>query len=125
MIRNKEFHSPPIYSCGYKFGFSIRFNNHEHLGMNFSLLKGENDDRLNWPLKGEMTFLLVNQTFGSVYDHEGTISSEHYPGWFNTPTIDDDPSHYRFPHFISHEDLNASGYIINNTILLRVLLKCV
>ena len=71
MIRKKEFQGPPLYSCGYKFRFSVQFNNQKYLGVNFSLLNGENDDKLNWPLKGEITFLLVNQTLGSEYDHVG------------------------------------------------------
>lgn len=127
LIRKKEFHSPPIYACGYKFRFFVQFNNQNNLGVNFSLLKGDKDDELIWPLKGEITFTLINKTFGSEYDHEQTISSEDHTTqeWFNKPTIGSDPSLYGIPHFISHEDLHSYGYIIDDSILLRVLLKCI
>ena len=126
IFRNKEFQSPPLYSCGYKFRFSVRFNNKQHLGVYFALLRGENDDELNWPLKGEITFLLVNQTFGSEYDHVERIWSEDYTDqvWFNPPMIDDNPFYLGYPNYISYKDLNACGYIIDDCILLRVILKC-
>ena len=122
IMRSKEFQGPPIYSCGYKFRFYVQFNNQQHLGVKFSLLKGENDDKLKWPLKGEITFFLVNQPQGSIDGLEGTISTENLEGWFGRPTTDNPPC-YGFADFISHEDLN--NYIINDSILLRVFLTCI
>ena len=122
MIRNKEFHSPPIYSCGYKFRFSIQYNNQEHLGVYLYLMKGENDEKLKWPFKGEVTFILL----GHNHNLKGTIPSEAHTsqGWCNKPTINHDPSLCGFPHFVSHEDLSTE-YITDDSILLQVFLKCI
>ena len=125
MFRNKEFQSPPLYSCGYKFRFSIQFNNQQHLGVNFTLLKEENYGKLKWPLKGDITFLLVNQSSSPICDYKRTISSEDHPlrGWFERPTAVGTPQCYGFVHFISH--LNLSKYIMDDSILLRVVLTCI
>ena len=125
MIRNMEYQGPLLYSCGYKFQFSIQFNNQQHLGVNFTLLKGENYGKLKWPLKGDITFLLVNQSSSPICDYKRTISSKDHPlgGWFKRLTAVGTPQCYGFVHFISHLDL--SKYIMNDSILLRVVLTCI
>lgn len=66
--RNARFPSPVFYTSmgGYKMGISVYANGkgsaqNTHLSVFAHIMEGENDNHLNWPLVGKITFSLLNQ----------------------------------------------------------------
>ena len=79
-----EWQSPPFYSHlqGYKMCFLVNANGHgsakgTHVSVWVHLMRGEFDDQLNWPFRGEVTIQLLNQ-LGDMYHATGTI---HFTDW--------------------------------------------
>ncbi|KAI6655882.1 Dynein heavy chain 17, axonemal [Oopsacas minuta] len=105
--KNKEVYSTPFYSCGYKIKFCVEFDENQ-LGVYFSLLKGEYDDELKWPLKGRVTITLVNQLNVSHGDITRSILSEDDPDNFEKP--ESVPNYLGFQEILSREDSNSFGY---------------
>ena len=67
-IDNDRFYSPAFYtsSKGYKMYIcvdanGIRDGKGTHVSVSARLMKGENDDFLQWPFTGKVTFKLLNQ----------------------------------------------------------------
>ena len=133
---SKEFKSRPFYTGhrGYKMCVIVEANGASkgkgtYLSIYAHLMKGENDDRLRWPLVGTVTFELLNQ----VADHGHRKSSCIFPS-------DDKDNHrvigheiadagYGCPKFISHAKLGVGSvhevskdvqYLKDDTLYLRV-----
>ena len=118
----KEFNSPPFYCCGYKFRFTIRFNNDEHIGIYAQLNKGENDGILTWPFGGEISFILVHDIgISSQFNYEKTILITG-SSCLKKPSSDGIKM-IGLAHFISHDDIHSDGFCTDDSILLRVLVK--
>ncbi len=62
-------YSPPVYThpWGYKICLGVcarGFGNNSHVSVFVYLMRGEQDDHLTWPLRGTITFQLLDQTGG-------------------------------------------------------------
>ena len=97
-----------------------------HVSVYVNLMRGEYDDRLTWPFRGETTIQLVNHysaqhhcektlTFGDAAESAGAsyrvISGERAQGW-------------GFRNFISHAEVESSfetrRYLNNDSLTFRV-----
>ena len=126
-----QWFSNPFYTGhnGYKLKLKVCANGAGkligmHVSVHVHLMKGENDERLTWPFKCDITIQLLNwrEDKGHV---EKTVS-------FNDRTdinacrrvMEEDTASYGFGYgqFISHSDLNHS--ITNNTVYINNDILC-
>lgn len=120
----QRFHSTSACAGGYKFAFYVEFGDERNLGIYFYLLKGERDDKLEWPLKCKIYFILINQLRHS--DLRKEMNSFDYPEnkCFDKPTSDDFSENIGYSNFISHDDVMSLGYCTKGCIFLRLSLIC-
>ena len=133
--KNKErWHSDPVYSHfgGYKMCLRVYSSGHgegkgAHLSLLICLMKGDNDDNLNFPFKGRIVVSLLNQL-----EDKNHLTKE---PWSPEDNIAEDISErvttgergkgWGFLKFIPHNDLNYNSdkncqYLKNDCIFLRV-----
>ena len=130
---NATWWSQPFYTSvnGYKLQLSVDVNGigsgaGTHLSLYVRLMKGDNDDKLSFPLNANITVQILNILSDSNH-REGTIP--HY----NAPvedrsrvTMEDTAPHGRgFPQFISHTELldntnNSVKFIDNDKLYIRI-----
>ena len=71
---NERWYSPPFYTHphGYKMCLCVYPNGYgsgkdTHLGVAVHMMRGEFDDHLKWPFRGNITFVLLDQEGGECY----------------------------------------------------------
>ena len=129
-------YSPPFYTGpgGYKMCLVVYANGRcdgagTHMSVFISLMRGEHDDKLTWPFRGDITIQLVNQNraqnhFESnvhVTNENGAADNEK-PG----QVISRERARYSWGYstFISHAKLESTArtkqYLKNNHLKFRV-----
>ena len=111
-------YSPPFSTgrCGYKLCLAVDANGWgdgegTHVGVSIYMMKGEYDDQLSWPFKGEIRVQLINLNISAppiekCLVQENHSSNESYSKFFGKVMRGDkSESAWGFPKFISHEDL--------------------
>lgn len=107
-----SWYSPPFYTSpqGYKFYLTVYANGSggaagKYVSVFVDIMKGEYDDRLNWPFQGAITFQLVNQREDS--DHIAWTAD--YSGWAGcgARVFTEERANRRLgkPKFISHLEI--------------------
>jgi hypothetical protein len=89
-----------------------------YMSLFFVLMKGEFDNILQWPFTHKVTFKLLNQ--GNGRDIIDTFQPDPMSTSFRKPKSDMNIAS-GCPRFVSHEDLNSGGFIVEDT----VFVKCV
>ena len=83
---------------------------HTHVGLSIFMMKGEYDDELSWPFKGEIKVKLINRT-SSVHIEKFLVKTDsiHTKGYTElfSRVLEGDRARSGFglPKFISYEDL--------------------
>ena len=124
---NGTWYSPPFYTHpnGYKMYLRIHANGSAsgrgtHLSVFVCLMRGENDDQLEWPFQGNITIQLVNQE--EDRDHvirtfySGTAPSERCERVISKECIENG---WGIGRFLSHAELQPK-YLKNNCIKLYI-----
>ena len=132
-----KWYSPPFYTgpAGYKMCLRVHGNGHKdgagtHVSVFVNLMRGEHDDKLTWPFRGDITIQLVNQYRDQ--DHvERTSDFADYNGSADNDTSGQVTSGERaesawgYRTFISHTKLEyAAGtqrYLKKDCIKFRVI----
>ena len=86
-----------------------------HLSLFFVVMRGEFDDILQWPFTHKVTFKLINQAGGR--DIVDTFQPDPMSTSFRKPKSDMNIAG-GCPQFISHMELERSGFFVNDTIIL-------
>ena len=126
-----QWFSLPFYSHpkGYKMCLRVDANGHgqgknTHTSVYIHLMKGEFDDQLKWPFRGEVTVKLLNQKQGRGH-HDGTVScTDDTPG---SRVIEGERAKegWGSSNFIPYADLQAK-YLMNDCLracIKKVVLK--
>jgi len=128
-------HSFVVYSHGFYssvFGYKMCLRSNinivkgeEHLGVFLHLMQGENDESQVWPFVGQVTLTLFNQKEGLIREHLSE-TMDTMPGLaaFERPTSDRNPRGFGFQEFIRVNGLYTGGFIHNDTLLVKVKVKC-
>ena len=114
----KWWYSSPFYShqggCGYKLCLGVMpLGNGDGQGTHISVyvyrMKGDNDDHLVWPLRGQVTFELLNQAEDSDHVTRTVPFDFQIPNEYNSRVVKGDRSGqgWGFNRFLSHEHLVA------------------
>lgn len=120
-----QWFSLPFYSHpkGYKMCLRVDANGHgqgkhTHTSVYIHLMKGEFDDHLKWPFRGEVTVKLLNQKQGRGH-HAGTVSfTDDTPGG-RVREGERAKDGWGSSNFISYTDLQAK-YLMNDCLRARI-----
>ena len=119
---------------GYKMCLAVDANSwgrgeHTHVGLSIFMMKGEYDDELSWPFKGEIKVKLINQT-SSVHIEKFLVKTDsiHTKGYTElfSRVLEGDRARSGFglPKFISYEDLHKpvehKCYLKDDTLVFRI-----
>jgi len=127
--------SKPFYthSGGYKMQLSVYPNgttrNSTHLSLSIYIMKGENDDHLEWPFAGSVKIVVLNQTKDAEHYQKTcfTTNPSIPESSLAKPSADKlrNNSGWGLSTFISHAEINKctahKQYIMNNTVFLKVI----
>ena len=111
--------STPFYSHpgGYKMYLRVDANGCEdgegtHVSVFLYMMRGENDDNLVWPFKGEVTLILLNQLKNNKhYEHKIAYTTDERKDYNSRVTDGEQGGNgYGRPQFISHEELGHRAY---------------
>ena len=125
-IRNREItYSKPFHVGLYKFQVKIRWHceSPSWVGFFLYIMKGDWDDKLTWPFRYGMRFILVNQyDNGQSYVWSCKISEEtslKYPGCFQKPTGTRNNGY----GFFSYNEIQQDVFSRHDTILLDIFVE--
>lgn len=128
-------HSFVVYSHGFYssvFGYKMCLRSNiniiageEHLGIFLHLMQGDNDDSQVWPFVGRVTLTIFNQKEGLIREHLSE-TMDTMPGLaaFERPSADRNPRGFGFQEFIRVNGIYTGGFIHNDTLLVKVKVKC-
>ncbi|XP_051160726.1 TNF receptor-associated factor 6 isoform X3 [Leptopilina boulardi] len=124
--RMNMFFSPSFYTStmGYKVcaRINVSHNNSDFLSLVLHLVKSENDDTLDWPFEGWISFLLVNpdDTRKNILETAKTQSNLEA---FKKPIYNINRRSYGFTEFILIKYLES--FVKNDTVIIRIDVKTV
>ena len=121
---NKQFKFPPFYThpTGYHMALQVYVNGEgaaegTHVSVYAAILKGEYDARLKWPIRGRVTFALLNQL----------EEKNHHTKTMELYTVDNTHpgSFWGFAKFIphsalAHDPVKNTQYLKNDTLYFRM-----
>ncbi len=133
MMKAFEWYSPAFYSHigGYKMCLSVAANGlgigaFSYVSVFVNLMRGENDDHLKWPFRGDITVHLVNHRSQCGYIEYTVNLNEHTPDIYSSRVIGKTyNSGWGFFQFIAHSDLPYNSaqnteYLWNDCLTFRV-----
>ena len=94
-----------------------------HVSMYVVLVKGENDDKLNWPFKGDLTIQLLNWRMDEGHFERVLSFNENTPlDCRSRITADMKSTSFGYPQFIPHIRLqhNNTEYLKHDALCFRV-----
>ena len=122
-----DWYSPPFYSHvrGYKMCLNVCANGHgdgegTHVSVFVCLMMGEFDDDLKWPFSGTFTIQLKAVIYPSLPQYQLTLLLDaddiNARAACRKPTEEINKG-FGYPQFISHRDLYAGNYLMNNKLV--------
>ena len=122
---NDDWYSQPFYYSprGYKMRLNVLANGYgsgkgTHVSIFVQILKGEYDDTLTWPYKGDVTFEIINWTDDLHHAEEIVYfdSKQAIAGGYGKKPIKENEE-WGYSKTLSHYELYNSQYITNSDIL--------
>ena len=135
MRRNDTFcYSPSFYShpggyrmCLKMFPNGVVTGHGTHFSITVELMRGENDDHLRWPFRGEVTFSVLNQISDDRHCTDTVKFDRVESAEVNSRVIEGERNEHGrgFPEFLSHKRLKQSKsdivqYLVDDTVYVRV-----
>jgi hypothetical protein len=121
--RSASLVSLPFYSGRYGYKMCLRLyimgddiGKGTHLSLFFVVMRGEFDNILQWPFTHKVTFKLINQAEGR--DIIDTFQPDPMSTAFKKPESDMNVAS-GCPRFISHTELEGSGFIVDDIIFIK------
>lgn len=97
-------------------------------------MRGDYDDALNWPFSGHITLSLIhptNPTQSICLEIKSSAESEAFRrcSFENDDNDNDEVSRlntvgFGYPEFVSIDEVLQNGFIKNDTILIKIIVKC-
>ena len=125
--------SSPFYTHngGYKMCLHFKPNSGTgtHVGVYAKMMRGEFDEHLPWPFKGEVRVQLLNQCEGGESFERAVVERSHatrdgYSTALACVTMGVEPECWGLPYFISHDDLykpeEGKEYLTNDTLKFKI-----
>ena len=122
--QNNDTYSDPFYVGLYKFQGWVGWVRHDnHIGFYLSIMKGEWDDTLKWPILYKYSMVLINQLDDKHnYKFNDEITEEDFKEFsecFSKPSTEGNNG-FGSVNFISHADLLQKKYSNGDRITLKI-----
>ncbi|XP_045492825.1 TNF receptor-associated factor 6-like [Colias croceus] len=125
---NKMLYSPGFYTSPNGYRFCVRLNisplNPLCFALHVHLMKTENDDYLDWPFNGRISFAMINQ-----YDHEytqrDTMMSNSSLVAFRKPNTEICVRGFGYTEYAVVSDVVRNGFVKDDVLIIKVHIKCV
>jgi hypothetical protein len=117
----KMLYSVPFYTMPFGYRFCVRLNLNPAgtaLSLHIHLVKGDYDNSLDWPFKGRITLIAVNQRRGENICEIMNIESE--LAAFQRPVKEMNPRGFGFAEFVSLQEIFSNGFVRGDTLILRI-----
>ena len=133
-IKKSEWCSPGFYThpSGFKMCFSVYANGQgdgegTHVSVCLSLMKGENDDTLTWPIRYKCTITLLNQLRDDGHFRKTINYTTDEADKYNSRVLSGERSTggWGYPRFIPHDELDLQEdeecqYLKDDSLYFRV-----
>ena len=129
-IENKEeIESPPFFVGHYKFQLGIQWDcgGNGYIGCCVSILKGNWDDSLTWPVRYKFKYIILNQNKKHDYVKSGEISENEMKdssAIFHKPQSERNVG-YGLKKFISCEECCRARHTLNDSLTFRAMIEII
>lgn len=121
------FYSSDAYTSvhGYKFCARINISPKvkDSIGLHIHLMQSENDYHLDWPFRGRIKISMIHRNLSET-KHD-TIMSKPEILAFHQPTQNISPRGFGFIEYANINDIQNKGFIVNDTLSLKIQLSIV
>lgn len=125
---NSMLYSPAFYTSPYGYRFCVRLNispqNPKCFALHVHMMRSEYDDCLEWPFNGRISVAMINQ-YNSELTQKDTMMSISHLIAFQKPTSDICPRGFGFTEYAVIGDVVDNGFVKNDTLIIKVQIRCV
>lgn len=87
-------------------------------------MRTENDECLEWPFNGRIATTMINQ-YDPMMTQRDTMMSDPMVAAFLKPTADIGKRGFGYSEYTKVRDVFRDGFVRNDTLVIRVHIKCV
>lgn len=124
---NHMIYSGESYTSPHGYRFCVRLNISAKfpglLGLHVHLMQSENDFHLDWPFRGRIKISMIHRNLNET-QHD-TIMSKPEILAFHRPSQEISPRGFGFLEYAGIEQVLANGFVVNDTLSLKVQLSIV
>ncbi|KAG6461724.1 LOW QUALITY PROTEIN: TNF receptor-associated factor 6-like [Manduca sexta] len=124
----KMLYSPGFYTSPNGYRFCVRLNispqNERCFALHVHLMKTENDNCLEWPFNGRISFAMINQYNPDMTQRDTMMSNSNLIA-FNRPTAEICVRGFGYTEYAAVSDVIRNGFIKDDVLIIRVHIKCV
>ncbi|CAK1578057.1 unnamed protein product [Parnassius mnemosyne] len=124
----KMLYSPGFYTSPNGYRFCVRLNispqNPLCFALHVHLMKTENDDCLEWPFNGRISFAMINQYDPEMTQRDTMMSNSSLVA-FKKPTAEICVRGFGYTEYAVVSDVVRNGFVKNDILIIKVNIKCV
>ncbi|XP_037968203.2 TNF receptor-associated factor 6-B [Plutella xylostella] len=124
----KMLYSPGFYTSPNGYRFCIRLNispqNTSCFALHLHLMQTEYDDCLEWPFNGRISIAMINQYDSDLTQRDTMMSNTNLIA-FRKPTAEICLRGFGYTEYALVNDVVRNGFVKNDTLIIRVFVKCV
>ncbi|XP_013161562.1 PREDICTED: TNF receptor-associated factor 6-like [Papilio xuthus] len=124
----KMLYSPGFYTSPNGYRFCVRLNispqNPLFFALHVHLMKTENDDCLEWPFNGRISFAMINQLDAERTQRDTMMSNSTLVA-FRKPTAEICLRGFGYTEYALVSDVVRNGFVKNDVLVIKVNIKCV
>ncbi|XP_045533933.1 TNF receptor-associated factor 6 [Papilio machaon] len=124
----KMLYSPGFYTSPNGYRFCVRLNispqNSLFFALHVHLMKTENDDCLEWPFNGRISFAMINQLDAERTQRDTMMSNSNLVA-FQKPSAEICLRGFGYTEYALISDVVRNGFVKNDVLVIKVTIKCV
>lgn len=124
---NAMFYSSEAYTSPYGYRYCVRINIspkfRDYIGLHLHLMRSDNDFHLEWPFRGRIKISMIHRNLNET-KHDIIMSKPEILA-FHRPAQEVSPRGYGFLDYASIADVLKKGYVIRDTLTVKVQLSIV
>ncbi|KAJ2938853.1 hypothetical protein O0L34_g18481 [Tuta absoluta] len=124
----KMLYSPGFYTSPNGYRFCVRLNispqNPDCFALHVHLMKTENDDCLEWPFNGRISFAMVNQYDPDLTQRDTMMSNSNLIA-FRKPNTEICVRGFGYTEYAGVAQVLRNGFVKDDALIIRVHIKCV
>lgn len=124
----KMLYSPGFYTSPNGYRFCVRLNisaqNPQCLALHVHLMRTENDDCLEWPFNGRISFAMINQYEPDLTQRDTMMSNSSLIA-FRKPSAEICVRGFGYTEYAPVSDVIKNGFVRDDSLVIRVNIRCV